>query len=241
MKTGYRERIYEKYASLYIRQPKLDLADSDRWGLGYDTYLHKWLPADKQAAILDVGCGHGYLLRFLTKRGYTKVTGLDISPEQVALARQIHPDVVQANALEFLEAHKDEFELIIALDVIEHHTKEEIICFLDVCYRALHSSGRLVLQTNNADSLFGSSGRYHDFTHEVSFNPNSLASLMRICGFTAIEAREVGPVPRGFLSFVRWLLWKFVRLPLLAYHIIETGSSGDGILTRNFIMSGVRA
>ncbi len=241
MEMDYRARIYEKYASNVQGQTEqVNVAEADRWGKPYDAYLRGWLPTDKKVSILVVGCGHGRLLRFFSKRGYTKVTGVDVSPEQVKLARQIHPNVIHGDALEFLKGHKEEFDLIAALDFIEHLYKDEIVNFLDACHRSLRLGGALIIQTPNADSPFGLTHRYNDFTHEVGFNRNALVRLMRVYGFTGIEAREQCPVPRGLFSAVRWVLWKFIRLLLLAYNLIETGSCGSGILSRVFILRGAR-
>jgi SAM-dependent methyltransferase len=149
--------------------------------------------------------------------------------------------VVQANALEFLQEHTGEFDLIIALDVIEHFHKNEVIHFVDAYCQVLRPHGRLIIQTPNADSPFVITHRYNDFTHEVCFNLNVLSRLIRVCGFTEIEGREQGPVTYGYLSSIRWFLWKFIRLLMLAYNLIETGSPGRGILTRVFIVSGIKA
>jgi 2-polyprenyl-3-methyl-5-hydroxy-6-metoxy-1,4-benzoquinol methylase len=241
MAMNYRARIYEKYFSNIQKQSEqLDLIAIDRLGRAYDVYLRGWLPADKNAAILDVGCGYGCFLRFLSKRGYTNAAGVDVSAEQVELARKINQNVVEANALEFLEAHVSEFDLIVSIEVIEHFRKDEVVRFLDVCYNALRPQGRLIIQTPNADSPFCFANRYGDFTHETCFNLRSLANLMKLYGFTAIEGRELGPIPCGLFSSVRWLLWKLVRLSLLAYNMIETGSQGSNIFSRVFIASGVK-
>jgi cyclopropane fatty-acyl-phospholipid synthase-like methyltransferase len=238
----YRTRIYERYFSNIQGQAgQVDLAVIDRFGKSYDAYLRGWLPADKNAAILDIGCGYGRLLRFFSKRGYTNVTGLDISLEQVSLARKIHSNVIQGNALEFLSVHPYEFDIIVALDLVEHFHKDEVICFIDSCYQALRSGGRLIIQTPNADSPWGLAVRYGDFTHETCFSPHNLRSLMCMCGFTKFEAREQGPCYlNGVFSFVRWTLWKFLRFWLLTYNLIETGSAGSNIFSRVFIASGVK-
>ena len=44
---------------------------------------------------LSVGCGSGQLLFALKQFGYTELTGIDTSAEQVELARKIVPGVVQ--------------------------------------------------------------------------------------------------------------------------------------------------
>lgn len=40
------------------------------------------------SSVLDVGCGNGWLVRELLKRGVNSGTGLDISPEMIAVANQ---------------------------------------------------------------------------------------------------------------------------------------------------------
>ena len=219
-----------------------DEAAARRWGRAYDWYLRGWLPASKDARIVDLACGYGRLLYFFKSRGYRNVTGVDISPDQVRRARQVVPEVFEANVLEFLEAHPGEYDLITALDLIEHFTKNEALRFLAACHAALKPSGRLVLQTPNADSPFGPSVRYGDFTHEICFNVNALTRLLGLHGFATIEARESGPVPWGYslASSARWLLWQVIRGGLKLWNLAETGSAGEGVWSRNFLTTGCR-
>ena len=74
----------------------------------------------RDARILDVACGGGRLLQFYLDSGYTDVHGVDVSPEQVALARQVIPDVIQADVLDYLSEHAGRFDLISGLDIVEH-------------------------------------------------------------------------------------------------------------------------
>ena len=41
----------------------------------------------RNADVLEVGCGNGYAASLLTERGVNSYTGLDIMPEQLAIAR----------------------------------------------------------------------------------------------------------------------------------------------------------
>ena len=53
-------------------------------------YLYKvldYLKINKNKKILDIGCGKGYLIKFLNKCGYTKVDGLEISKKLAMIAR----------------------------------------------------------------------------------------------------------------------------------------------------------
>ncbi len=241
--TDYRLRIYPQYGSRFQGAgTDFNSVLSGRWGRAYDWYLRSWLPEDKQANILDVACGNGSLLHFFRQRGYSKLTGVDISPEQVALAGQVIPDVHQANVLDFLESHCGEFDLITGLDLIEHFQKDEVLRFLDGCYHSLKTGGRLILQTPNAETPWAGYHRYNDLTHEICFQHNSISCLLRLCGFGAVEVREQGPVPYGYSlkSTIRWLMWQLIRSGLKAYNLAETGSTGSGVYTRVFITGAIK-
>ena len=73
------------------------------------------LPEDRSAKIVDLACGAGKLLYFFKRMGYHNISGVDISPEQVELARQTTPDVQKANYIDYLESHPEVFDLITCL------------------------------------------------------------------------------------------------------------------------------
>ncbi|MFT5445626.1 MAG: SAM-dependent methyltransferase [Gammaproteobacteria bacterium] len=52
-------------------------------------------PLDKSARtrLLDVGCGIGGTARYVAERHWGKVTGIDLNPENIALAKQRHPEL----------------------------------------------------------------------------------------------------------------------------------------------------
>jgi len=140
---NYRARIYENYATNFQDAPKVfDEGAAWRWGRAYRHYLRGWLcPDNKQAQIVDLACGGGKLLYFFKRMGYENITGVDISPEQVKLAHQVTPLVEEANVLEWLEAHPDQFDLITGFDIVEHFHKDEVLRFLDACTNALKPGG----------------------------------------------------------------------------------------------------
>ncbi len=238
----YRSRIYDSYASKFQQAAAtFDARQAAQWGRAYDWYLRGWLPEDREAAILDVGCGNGKLLHFYKSRGYTNLTGVDVSPEQVRLARQVCEQVHQADVLEYLASVSSEFDLITGFDIIEHLVKDEVLAFLDGCANALRPGGRLILQTPNAATPWGSELRYGDFTHEVCFQDHSLSHLLELCGIQGSESREMGPVPWGYSlkSTARWCVWQAIRAGLKVYCIAETGRTNQ-IFTRVFVASGTK-
>jgi 2-polyprenyl-3-methyl-5-hydroxy-6-metoxy-1,4-benzoquinol methylase len=236
----FRTRIYQQYSTAVQgvnRAPSLE--EMDRWGKAYDSYLRGWLPDDLGAPIADVACGYGRLIRYFAKRGYTDVRGVDVSQEQVDIARTISSRVELGEATEFLGRNSGEFALITALDIIEHLDKNELLGFLDACHRALRPGGALIVQTPNADSPWSLGVRYGDFTHEVCLNPESLKTLLVVCGFSKFEAREQGPVARGALSLLRTVLWQCYRASASLRNLVETGGTGSRVFTRVFIARSV--
>ncbi len=242
--STYRDRIYASYGKNFQDAPEnFDHNASLRWGKARRYHLRGWLPESKTARIVDLACGGGKLLHFFVEQGYQRVEGVDISPDQVALSRQVTPNVTQGDVIEFLEANSGQFDLITGFDIIEHLYKDEALLFLDAAYAALKPGGRLILQTPNAGVPWGAQVRYGDFTHELGFNPHALGRLLRVTGFCSSEARECAPPPYGLSLFssIRFMLWQVIRLQLMARNLIETGSEGDRVFTRVFLITGIKA
>lgn len=240
MNQEFREKIYHRYGKDFQDLPEVfNPQSAARWGKAYRWYLRGWLPKQKDAKIADLGCGYGRLLYFLKEQGYTNICGVDISSDQVAIARQVVSNVDEGDVLNWLKDRSDQFDLLIALDLIEHFTREEALQFLELCFKSLKNGGRLIMQTPNADSPFGLQHRYNDITHEWAYNVNQLSRLLRRVGFVNIEAREQGPVPWGysFNSTLRWINWRIVRAGLQFWNLAEIGTSLS-VLTRVFLIYG---
>ncbi len=238
--ASYRERIYERYATTMHNLGNGVVEEEARaWGRPYRHYLCGWLPSEKNAAILDAGCGAGRLLQFLADNGYTSVEGVDLSAEQVTRSRHMLPKgrVHQGDVLAFLERRANTYDVVFGLDIVEHFDKEELLRFLDAVYRALRPGGRIVLQTPNAGSPYGCECRYGDLTHEIGFSANLLCRLLTLVGFELPEVREAGPVAHGVKSAIRVLLWQLIRGVLLAWNYIERGCGGDRVFTRVMLAS----
>ncbi len=237
---GYRERIYRHYVSRGGSGAAPDARATARRGRYLRRVLAGWLPADRGAQVADLGCGSGDLLACLQGLGYRRLYGVDASREQVELARRHLPEVVHGDFLELLPDLAGRFDLVTSFDVVEHLDKDQVLAFLDGCHCALRPGGRLILQTPNAESPWGSDVRYGDFTHETCFNAHSLGWLLELCGFRDIAARETGPRPLGLKSLVRTLLWQAIRLGLGIWNLAETGTIGSGVYTRVFLITGVK-
>src|SRR2546425_12056510 len=113
----YRARLYRSYRT---DQVAIDISEERASRAPYlRDVIRKYFPANREAKILDVGCGAGLLLYFLREAGYMRLWGIDTSPEQIQDARNSgFEQVERANALEFLGNTADRsFEVIVAFDI----------------------------------------------------------------------------------------------------------------------------
>jgi 2-polyprenyl-6-hydroxyphenyl methylase / 3-demethylubiquinone-9 3-methyltransferase len=98
---------------------------------------------------LDVGCGAGLLAEPLARLG-AKITGIDASPEVIAVAR----DHAAAMSLEIdyrvgdVQELDGEFDLITSMEVIEHVA--DPAAFVRALARRLAPDGLLIMSTPNA-------------------------------------------------------------------------------------------
>lgn len=235
--TGYRRRFYESYVSGYLgtyRPISKEAFERDRWV--YQRLFGRLLPGGKDAQILEIGCGYGSFLHFLQQEGYRNVRGIDLSDEQVRVARALGVrDVQTAEAGAYLQEHPQTFDLIAALDLLEHLTKEEVPAVLDAVFAALQPRGRLLLHVPNGDSPFASRLRYADFTHELVFTPSSIRQVLHASGFTDVHVFPVEPIAHGVASAVRWLLWKGIKQLIRLYLLVDQGVPGSGVFTANLV------
>ncbi len=239
MSGEHRSRIYERYVS--SRAGTAPDADGLDYGLRapyLERLLREHFPADRDARIVDLGCGDGALLHFASAAGYRFVRGIDRSGEQVALARRRGLDVEEGDLLELAARLADQSQdVVIAFDVAEHLTRAELLTLVDHIRRMLRPGGRCILHVPNAESpLFGRI-RYGDFTHEQAFTRGSLHQILSASGFSEIACFEDTPVVHGAKSALRWALWKLIRSGLRFYLAVETGSTDPGaVFTQNVLV-----
>lgn len=111
--------------------------------LGYEELYYDCLPENKDAQILDFGCGMGHCLYFLKSKGYSNLKGIEVSGEMAKIAAEKAgvPVEVISDSSDYLSGHKETFDCITMNDVIEHLTKEEIVQTLQAIHGALKQGG----------------------------------------------------------------------------------------------------
>jgi len=234
MKPEY-EQIYENYASYHLTN-KVDEATLEARGYFLKKVIHKFFPKNNEARILDLGCGYGALAYFAMKEGYQNYLGIDVSNEQIVLARNLGiENVVQSNLIEFLEQQKEKtYDFIITFDVLEHLSKAEIHYVSKLVYSLLKNEGEWLIHVPNGVSPFFGAVRYGDFTHEIAFTENSIETILKSVGFREISCHEDTPCVHGLRSLIRWLSWMLFRTMLRACYLAETGKR-NAIFSQNLL------
>lgn len=239
MESNFRTRIYGAYVSARRQSLAPATLDGLKPRLPYfQKLIQQHFPHDRNATILDLGCGHGALIHSARQAGYRNLRGVDKSPEQVAAAKKLCIEgVEQGDIMEALANEPNEaLDGLITFDLIEHFNRNELIPLIDEIYRVLKPGGRWIIHTPNAESPFGMRIRYGDITHELAFTRTSLSQLLLSSGFSIVECYEDQPVPHGVKSTIRWFLWKVIRSLLLSYIIVETGDTDGGVIfSQNFL------
>ncbi len=224
------------YRSIAYGRYRPDTApDYARFATAYARRLLGRLNPESDWRCLDLACGYGNFLAFLRHSGVRDFLGIDGAESAVLAAKREfgNEHAAVANVFEFLRAHPGPYRLLSSLDFIEHLRKDEVFEFLALARDALEPGGYLLIRTPNAGAPFGMAARYNDITHEICFTANAIADTLARSGLHAACIWEDTATPQTLAQAMHWLIWQAVRLLFRVADAAETGSWGDGILTRN--------
>jgi len=162
-----------------------------------ETYID---PMDlaKDAAILDLGCGPGYFLDAMKERGYTNLTGVTLSPGDVAICEG-KGHTIKKYDLSFLpqkDGYYDESVDFIFLRHALEHSPYPIFSLMEY-NRVLKQGAKIYIEVPAPDC-----DRRHEFNlnHYSIMGANQLGALLTRCGFNIdqfnnLEFDASGPNP----------------------------------------------
>jgi len=132
--------------------------------------------ARRDGDVLDIGCGAGNMIHHLKR--YGRVKGVEVDARPVAMAQQRGYDVRQGDATQRLPFDDASFDLVTALDVIEH-VKEDVAIIREAA-RVLRPGGALAISTPAFQWLWS----YNDVLngHVHRYTPRELQTRIERAG-----------------------------------------------------------
>nr|WP_095013228.1 cyclopropane-fatty-acyl-phospholipid synthase family protein [Tsuneonella mangrovi] len=131
--------------------------------------------------VLDIGCGWGGMAIFLARHADVTVTGITLSSEQLALARENAERAGVADKVNFelvdyrdMASRGDTFDRIVSVGMFEHVGVPQFETFFRACARMLKRDGAMLLHTIGR---MGSPGKTDAFTRKYIFPGGYIPAL----------------------------------------------------------------
>lgn len=151
---------------------------STRKKIVLDTIM-RYLKSDDAPKILDVGCGSGVMLRSLDSIG--EAYGMDMSDDAINFSKQVFDGEVKNGYLpDHVPYQNDFFNLITALDVIEHIDLD--VDSLKAMHSLLASKGKIVITVPAYMFLWTSFDEMNE--HKRRYTRPELRKKLEQAGFT---------------------------------------------------------
>lgn len=143
--------------------------------------------------------------------------------------------VTCADIYDHASTHRGGYDVVLAMDVVEHFDRTETLDLFQALHRLLTERGILVLQTPNGASPFSGQIFWSDITHGMQYTNRSMRQICAAAGFDSVESFAARPAVHGPASFARAVAWRCIESVLWLATAVETGRTRDLIFTRNLI------
>jgi SAM-dependent methyltransferase len=145
------------------------------------------------APVVDLGCGRGEFLALLREAG-VEARGVDLDPDMVAYARGKGLEVLEGDAVSYLQGLEGgSLGGIFAAQLVEHLPAPTLVQLLELAAARLRPGGLFVAETINPLSPLALRNYYADLTHAQPLVPETLELLARQAGFATLELRYLNP------------------------------------------------
>jgi SAM-dependent methyltransferase len=167
--------------------------------------------ASPKISVLEIGFGNGTFLAYAKKQGW-EVAGTEVNENLVSLAKINGFDVVKTESLKPFSS--DQFDLVVAFDVLEHVPPQILIEFLTEVRRVLKKGGVLLARFPNGDSPLGLPYQNGDITHLNAIGTGKVVYLANLLNFDVLfMGAEAQPILSGSLPHT---LHRMFTLPIKA-------------------------
>jgi SAM-dependent methyltransferase len=169
--------------------------------------------------VLEIGFGNGSFLAWARSNG-AELYGTEISEEALELARAKGVTLLRSDIEAETTAFASSFDLVVAFDVLEHLSVDEIRRLLASVTQLLKPGGYFLARFPNGQSPFGLADQHGDATHITALSCKSLQQLATALPLTVIRAGDKAEVLRGN-PVVRGLKQARNTARLLLEHLIR--------------------
>jgi SAM-dependent methyltransferase len=189
--TKWDQYFHSHYQPVNASWSQKDLTKYIQWYMSWISYIEAKIPLlRKKARIFEIGSAVGAVAKILHDRGHD-VTGSDISPEMVRVARALCKPIpfVVCDIQKGIVSRKP-FEAVIGFEVLEHVPKIERA--VGKIYQALTKGGYFI-----GTSPYPYPKNFQDPTHVNVKYPDEWKELFLKAGFSSVDLQ-----PLSFLPFV---------------------------------------
>jgi len=133
---------------------------------------------------LDIGCGRGEWLEFLSEQGF-EMHGVDLDQGMLDACQERGFNVLPGDGIGYLAKQaSSSLDVISAFHVVEHISFDELQRLADEAQRVLKPGGLLILETPNPENLAVASANFYlDPTHIKPIPPMLLSFVTEFAGF----------------------------------------------------------
>lgn len=219
--TACRNRIVraEMDTSAYMKEAEVEAGHW--WFTGrrklFSEQILALYPRPETLRCLDIGPSSGTNLRMLRDIGAGELSGIDMSPEAVAICREKGFDRVTEGRVEEMPFADGSFDLVLATDILEHVDEEART--LQEIRRVLAQKGTLLLAVPAFECLWG----HQDIIahHKRRYRLPQVSTLLESAGFRVTKIFYF-----NFLLFAPILCFRkfalFLKLPVRNENVINT-------------------
>lgn len=168
----------------------------------------------EKSTILEIGFGNGELLGFFKGKGH-HIIGVEIIDDLTGRARNAGCVAYTGAVWDIAELRPQEFDLIVAFDVLEHMTYEHLNMFFLWIRKHLKDQGKLYLKFPEGASPFGLANQNSDFTHMSCLTKAKIQALCETSDLQILSYTDDLLSSNKLCSF--GLLGKLVLLMLQGY------------------------
>lgn len=172
-KTGDYNGYFKHLSNSFIKNKK----QYEIYNNYYKKNILKHIPQDKSLKIIDVGCGLGHMLYFLRENKYEGIEGIDIVDENIKLCIDAGFKCKKENLFNFFKSDK-KFDIIIANNLLEHFSYEEIEKILNLFYSKLSENGKIIIIVPNCNNIYGITTFFSDITHKSPLTEKSMTDII---------------------------------------------------------------